>query len=182
MLVAYEQPDPEKRSPFLPPRWFIRAAWAVHRALHAITGGRLGSGSRTETSYGTLRPHTTGRKSGRRRPAVAMLGYFEDGPNPFTLAMKRLGRPEPAWWLNLQASPDATIDLPDGHREIHARIATGDERARLWSEIERRNANLDGYAARRSRRPPWSRSSPDSTTGLTGQARFDARAPARHQR
>lgn len=137
------------RSPYLPPRWFIRGAWAVHRALYSISGGRLGLGKPTEKTYGTLRLHTTGRKSGAER--VAMLGYFEDGPNLFTLAMNGWGEPEPAWWLNLQANPDATIDLPGGPREIRARIATGDERTRLWSEIERRNADLDGYAARRSR-------------------------------
>ncbi len=138
-----------KGSPFLPPRWFIRAAWAVHRALYSISGGRLGLGKPTATNYGTLRLHTTGRRTGAER--VAMLGYFEDGPNLFTLAMNGWGEPEPAWWLNLQASPDATIDLPDGPRRVRARVASGDERARLWSEIEQRNPSLDGYAARRSR-------------------------------
>ena len=80
-----------------------------------------------------------------------MLGYFEDGPNLFTLAMNGWGEPEPAWWLNLQANPDATLDLPDGPRQVRARVAVGDERSRLWSEIAERNADLDGYAARRSR-------------------------------
>ena len=140
---------PTKETPFLPPRWFIRGAWIVHRALYSITGGRLGLGKPTARSYGTLRLHTTGRKTGAER--VAMLGYFEDGPNLFTLAMNGWGEPEPAWWLNLQANPDATLDLPDGPRQVRARVATGDERARLWSEIEQRNADLDGYAARRSR-------------------------------
>jgi len=138
-----------KPSPFLPPRWFIRGAWAVHRALYSVTGGRLGLGKPTATTYGTLRLHTRGRRTGAER--VAMLGYFEDGPNLFTLAMNGWGDPEPAWWLNLQANPDATLDLPDGTRQVRARAATGDERARLWSEIEARNANLDGYASRRSR-------------------------------
>jgi deazaflavin-dependent oxidoreductase (nitroreductase family) len=138
-----------KPSPFLPPRWFIRGAWAVHRALYSVTGGRLGLGKPTATTYGTLRLHTRGRRTGAER--VAMLGYFEDGPNLFTLAMNGWGDPEPAWWLNLQANPDATLDLPDGTRRVRARAATGDERARLWSEIEARNAKLDGYASRRSR-------------------------------
>ena len=80
-----------------------------------------------------------------------MLGYFEDGPNLFTLAMNGWGEPEPSWWLNLQANPDATLDLPDGPLLVRARQAVGDERARLWSEIEQRNADLEGYAARRSR-------------------------------
>jgi deazaflavin-dependent oxidoreductase (nitroreductase family) len=82
---------------------------------------------------------------------MAILGYFEDGPNLFTLAMNGWGEPEPAWWLNLQAHPDATIDLPNGSRAIRARAATGDERARLWDKMRRREPNLDGYAARRQR-------------------------------
>ena len=138
-----------KRSPYLPPRWFIRGAWAVHRAMVSISGGRFGLGNPTPKTYGTLRLHTTGRRTGAKR--VAILGYFEDGPNLFTLAMNGWGDPEPAWWLNLQADPEATIELRDGTREVRARSATGEERSRLWSEIEKRNANLDAYAARRSR-------------------------------
>jgi len=132
--------------PFLPPRFVIRAAWAIHRAIYRISGGRRGLRPPTST-FGTMRIHTTGRRSGARR--VAILGYFEDGPNLFTLAMNGWGEPEPAWWLNLQAHPEATIDLKDGSREIRARPAIGDERARLWDEMRRREPNLDAYAARR---------------------------------
>ena len=135
--------------PFLPPRWFIRGAWAVHRALVSISRGRLGLRRPNAKTYGTLRIHTMGRRTGAER--IAILGYFEDGPNLFTLAMNGWGDPEPAWWLNLQAHPDATIDLPDGTREVRSRVATGDERARLWSQIGQREPNLDGYAAMRSR-------------------------------
>ena len=135
--------------PFLPPRWFIRGAWAVHRALVSISGGRLGLRRPNAKTYGTLRIHTMGRRTGAER--IAILGYFEDGPTLFTLAMNGWGDPEPAWWLNLQAHPDATIELPDGTREIRARAAAGVERARLWSQIGQREPNLDGYAAMRSR-------------------------------
>ena len=135
--------------PFLPPRWFIRAAWAVHRAIYSVSGGRMGLGPPTEKTYGTLRIHTIGRKTGEER--IAILGYFEDGPNLYTLAMNGWGEPEPAWWLNLQAHPDATIDLKDGSREVTARAATGEERTRLWSAMREHEPNLDGYAARRSR-------------------------------
>jgi deazaflavin-dependent oxidoreductase (nitroreductase family) len=96
-----------------------------------------------------LRIHTRGRRTGAER--IAILGYFEDGPNLYTLAMNGWGDPEPAWWLNLQANPNATIELPDGTREISARAATGDERARLWSQVARLDPKLDGYAATRSR-------------------------------
>ena len=63
--------------------------------------------------------------------------------------MNGWGAPEPAWWLNLQAHPDATIDLPEGTREITARAATGEEWTRLWSEMARLEPNLDAYATRR---------------------------------
>ncbi|HEX5823315.1 MAG TPA: nitroreductase family deazaflavin-dependent oxidoreductase [Candidatus Limnocylindrales bacterium] len=138
------------RPPFLPPRWIIRAAWAVHRGIYRISGGRRGLRPPTPKTYGTLRVHTIGRRSGAERAAI--LGYFEDGPNLFTLAMNGWGEPEPAWWLNLQAHPDATIDLSDETtRPIRARAATGDERERLWGEMQRREPNLEGYAARRPR-------------------------------
>ena len=133
--------------PFLPPRWFIRAAWAVHRAIYRITGGRRGLRPPSPKTYGMLRIHTIGRRSGEER--IAILGYFEDGPNLFTLAMNGWGKPEPAWWLNLQAHPAATIDLQDGPRQITARPATGEERTRLWASMRQLDPNLDAYATRR---------------------------------
>jgi F420H(2)-dependent quinone reductase len=134
-------------SPPLPPRVVIRVAWAVHRAIYRVTGGRRGLRPPTEKTYGLMRLHTVGRRSGERRTAI--LGYFEDGPNLFTLAMNGWGEPEPAWWLNLQAHPEARLDLPDGSRDITARAATGEERQRLWAEMARLEPNLDGYATRR---------------------------------
>ena len=77
--------------PFLPPRWFIRAAWAVHRAIYRASGGRRGLGPPSPKTYGTLRIHTIGRRSGAARTAI--LGYFEDGPNLFTLAMNGWASP-----------------------------------------------------------------------------------------
>src|SRR5690349_12179480 len=94
-----------------------------------------------------MRLHSTGRRTGAER--IAMLAYYEDGPNLFTLAMNGWGEPEPAWWLNLQADPDATVDLPPGPRPVRARKAVGEERDRLWAEMARREPKLDGYATRR---------------------------------
>jgi len=124
-------------------------AWIVHRAIYAISGGRRGLRPPTPATYGMLRIHTIGRRTGE--PRIAILGYFEDGPNLFTLAMNGWGEPEPAWWLNLQAHPDATLDLLEGSREITARAAQGEERDRLWSAMRRVEPHLDAYATRRSR-------------------------------
>jgi deazaflavin-dependent oxidoreductase (nitroreductase family) len=65
--------------------------------------------------------------------------------------MNGWGDPEPAWWLNLQAHPDATVDLPDGSRAVSARAANDDERRRLWARLTVLEPNLDAYAALRSR-------------------------------
>jgi len=138
-----------QRKPFLPPRWVVRAAWVVHRALDRITAGRLGVSRATSTRWGTMRLRTVGRRTGA--PRVAILGYFEDGADLVTMAMNGWGDPEPAWWLNLQARPDAIVELPDGPRSVRARAAVGDERRRLWERWAHYNKNLDGYAAMRSR-------------------------------
>jgi F420H(2)-dependent quinone reductase len=98
----------EKR-PRMPPSWFIRGAWAVHRAIYRWTGGRRGLWRATPEKWGTFRLHTIGRKSGKER--IAILGYHEDGPNIVTVAMNGWMEGDPAWWVNLQANPDVTIEL-----------------------------------------------------------------------
>ena len=131
----------------LPPRWVIRVAWVVHRGLYAISRGRFGLRSATADRWGMMRLHTVGRRTGT--PRAAILGYFEDGPDLVTMAMNGWGEPEPAWWLNLQADPDATVDLVDGPRTIHARAATEDERPRLWARWAAYDKDLEAWASRR---------------------------------
>lgn len=133
----------------VPPRWFIRIAWVTHRTYYRLTGGRRGLWPPKAGRWGAMRLHTTGRKSGRER--VAILAYLEDGPNLMTIAMNGWADPEPAWWRNLQASPDAEVDLAAGPRLVHGRAATGEERERLWARWSELDMNLDRYAARRSR-------------------------------
>jgi len=139
--------DVSGRTPRLPPRWFIRLAWKVHRALYRVTGGRRGLGPARPDRWGALRLTAVGRRSGQERSVI--LGYLEDGPNLVTLAMNGWGAPEPAWWLNLQAHPRARIRLADGSRDVLARAATGDERDRLWDRWRSVDTGLDGYARRR---------------------------------
>jgi deazaflavin-dependent oxidoreductase (nitroreductase family) len=98
-----------------------------------------------------MRLKTRGRRSSR--PRVAIVGYYEDGPNLVTLAMNGWADPEPAWWLNLQAQPDTTVDLADGSRAMRARAAAGEERERLWArfrDFPGWGDDLEALAARRS--------------------------------
>ena len=135
------------RRAWLPPRWFVLLFWHGHRALLRVTRGRLGLWRPKPDGWGALRLTTTGRRTGRPRQVV--VGYFEDGRNLITMAMNGWGVAEPAWWLNLQAHPDATAQTRDGARQVRARRAQGDERERLWSRWAEIDKNLDAYAALR---------------------------------
>jgi deazaflavin-dependent oxidoreductase (nitroreductase family) len=95
-----------------------------------------------------MRVTATGRRTGRRRSVI--VGYFEDGPDLVTMAMNGWGDGEPAWWLNLQAHPDAEVLLAGGPRLVRARAAAGGERERLWARWREIDNNLDAYAALRS--------------------------------
>ncbi len=139
--------DTTGRPPRLPPRWFIRSAWQVHRAIYRATGSRVALWRPKEGGWGTLWLTTTGRRSGRARSVV--VGYITDGPNLVTMAMNGWGEGEPAWWLNLQADPRASVVTRDGHVQVTGRAASDGERDRLWSRWREIDDDLDGFAARR---------------------------------
>jgi deazaflavin-dependent oxidoreductase (nitroreductase family) len=133
----------------MPPRWFVRVAWSFHRAYYRVTGGRRGVWEPKPGKWGTMRLTTIGRKSGAERAAI--LGYYEDDQNIITLAMNGWGEGEPAWWLNLQANPDTTVELKDGVHKVHGRAAEGEERDRLWAKWrEYGDDDIDEYAKLRS--------------------------------
>jgi deazaflavin-dependent oxidoreductase (nitroreductase family) len=131
----------------------LRIFWAVHRGLYRITGGRFGlSRPQAGKRFGMMRLSTVGRRSGQRRTVI--IGYYEDGPNLVAVAMNGWGQDEPAWWLNLQARPETTVQLADGPRAVRARPASGPERDRLWAKFGDYPGwgdNLDGLAASRGR-------------------------------
>ena len=140
--------DDRNKEARLPPRWFIRFAWKVHKGLYRISGGRFGLRRAKGDRWGMMHLTTIGRRSGQERGVI--LGYFDDGPNLVTMAMNGWGEAEPAWWLNLQAHPEVTVQTPDGRRKVTGRAAEGEERTRLWDRWREIDKNLDEYAARRS--------------------------------
>lgn len=143
----------ELKPPRVPPRWFVRMAWAFHRGYYRVTGGRRGLWKPKPGKWGTMRLTTIGRKSGAER--VAILGYFEDGQNLVTMAMNGWGEGAPAWWLNLQANPDVTAETKDGVFAVHGRAAEGEEHDRLWATFgEFGDDDLDAYADARATETP----------------------------
>jgi deazaflavin-dependent oxidoreductase (nitroreductase family) len=114
-----------------PPAWFVHLAWRVHRALHRLTGGRFLWTTDNKRGWGAMRLSTVGRQTGRDR--MVIIGYLEDGPNLVALAMNGWDEGHPAWWLNLIATPRASVRLTGQRpRVVLAREAVGEERSRLW--------------------------------------------------
>ena len=140
-----------QKAPPSVPRWLVRTIWVLHRTIYTVTGGRFGLRDYSSTQWGMLRLKTVGRQTGKER--VAIVGFIEDGVNLVTPAMNGWADPEPAWWLNLQANPDAVVELRGKSRRVVARAATADERPRLWSIFIGlgSSAFTDASAALRSR-------------------------------
>ena len=93
-------------------------------------------------------PHDDGPKGGEPRSVI--LGYLEDEPSLISMAMNGWGAAEPAWWLNLQAHPEAVVERAGGiRREVLGRAAVGLEREQLWQRWREVDDKLDGYAVRR---------------------------------
>lgn len=100
-----------------------------------------------------MRLTTIGRKSGQERSVI--VGYIEDGPNPVVLAMNGWDEGHPAWWLNLEAHPDAVMRLPgQDPRSVRAFQVTGEERDRLWQRWVAIEPEIDGIADSRSTDTP----------------------------
>jgi deazaflavin-dependent oxidoreductase (nitroreductase family) len=87
-----------------------------------------------------------GAKSGQRR--TSPLLYFPDGENVVIVASKGGFPKHPAWFHNLKANPDTTAQIGTERRPVHARVATPEERKRLWPKAVE---TYGGYAAYQSR-------------------------------
>lgn len=95
---------------------------------------------------------TTGRKSGKRR--TAPLLYVEDG-DAFVVIASFGGQPEhPAWYLNLEADPSATVELGDEKIAVRAETVHGEERDRLWKQMTEGYASYDAYKLKTTREIP----------------------------
>jgi F420H(2)-dependent quinone reductase len=125
------------------------AFWRAHRFLYRVSGGRIGG---SVVGMPVLMLTTTGRKTGEPRSNV--LTYIPKGKTSVVIA-SNAGEPRhPAWWLNLQADPHATVQRGHEVVAVLAREADGQERADLWAELLRMNASYAEYERRTTRRIP----------------------------
>ena len=125
----------------------------MHRALYKLSGGRFLWTTANKRGWGALRLTVIGRKSGQERSVI--LGYIEDGPNLVVIAMNGWDEGHPAWWLNLEAHPDAVVRLSgETERPVHTFAAAGEERERLWKLWAEVDPDLDGFAGGRATEAP----------------------------
>jgi deazaflavin-dependent oxidoreductase (nitroreductase family) len=76
---------------------------------------------------------TTGAKSGR--PRTAPLLYIREGENYIIVASNAGSPKHPAWWINPQKNPQATIQIGREVTKVRARKANAEEKARLWPRL-----------------------------------------------
>ena len=106
-----------------------RRSTKVHVAIYRRTGGKLGSNLPGWPQPRIALIDHTGAKTGAKRTSPLM--YHEDG-DAIVVAGTKGGQPShPAWFHNLVANPDTTIQIGSEVHEVRARLATGEERNQL---------------------------------------------------
>jgi F420H(2)-dependent quinone reductase len=110
-----------------------RRSTKFHVALYRWSGGKIGSHLPGWPEARIVLVDHTGAKSGAKRTSPLM--YHEDG-DAVAVAASKAGQPtHPAWFHNLKANPDTTIQIGSVVREVRARVATDEERDRLWPKF-----------------------------------------------
>lgn len=115
----------------------------LHTLLYRATRGRIG---RRLVDNDMLLLSTTGRRTGKTH-TVPLL-YLRDGDDLVVIASWGGRDNHPEWYLNLLASPSATVQVNGQQSSVTAATAALDRRSRLWPEIVRA---YDGYRVYQSR-------------------------------
>lgn len=124
---------------------------AVHRAALKLSSGKLGT-----SMFGmpSLELTTIGRKSGQPR-SVMLSAPVVDGDTIVVVASRGGDPTHPAWFLNLRDNPDVDVSFQAGpKRQMTARIATTEERAKLWPRVVETWREYGRYQERTSREIP----------------------------
>lgn len=121
----------------------------AHSLVYRATGGRVAG--RVFKSP-VLLLTTTGRKSGRERTIPLM--YLEDGENLVVVASNGGAPNHPAWWLNLKANPEATVQIGDRKVRVRAERARPEEKERLWPKLVAMYGSYEDYQKRTQREIP----------------------------
>lgn len=100
----------------------------------------------------TLLLTAIGRRSGQ--PHTSALIFARDGSDYVVVASYGGAPRHPAWFHNLQANPDAEIQVKGDRIAVTARTAGPDEKPRLWQLVTEVWPNYDVYQTRTDRQIP----------------------------
>jgi F420H(2)-dependent quinone reductase len=131
------------------PVFLQRLITRLHVGLYRASNGRVGG---KLWGLRILLLTTTGRKTGN--PRTTPLCYLADSDTFVVVASNGGAARNPAWWLNLQHTPEASVETGLSRRRVTARVATPEERARLWAEITAIAPGYLKYQARTEREIP----------------------------
>ncbi len=132
----------------LPPG--AKTLFKVHKLAYKYSGGLIGH--YLTPSVKCLLLTTTGAKSGKER--ISPLVYGRDGKNIILIASQGGVSKNPPWYHNLLAHPEVHVQMGRSHSEMHARIATGRERTRLWKSMVKIYGGYEGYQRKTTRTIP----------------------------
>lgn len=128
----------------------LKAMNAIHRAVLKLSFGRLGWEA---SNMPVIELTTTGRKSGQPR-SVMLTSPWQEGPTFVVVASRGGDDQHPAWFLNLRDDPDVEVKIKGEKRSMRARVASPDERARLWPLVVADHQNYAGYQNKTDREIP----------------------------
>jgi F420H(2)-dependent quinone reductase len=93
-----------------------------------------------------------GARSGVHR--TSPLLYIPDGDHVGIIASKGGFPKHPAWYHNLKANPETSVQIGSERRPVRAREATPEERERIWSRAVELWPQYEAYQARTGRQIP----------------------------
>jgi deazaflavin-dependent oxidoreductase (nitroreductase family) len=129
----------------------LKAMNTLHRTVLKVSGGRLGWAA---SRMPVLELTTLGRKSGQPR-SVMLTSPLQEGTTVVVVASRGGDDHHPAWFLNLRDNPDVEVSFKGGPKcKMHARVASSEERTRMWPRITSEHKNYAGYQTKTEREIP----------------------------
>jgi deazaflavin-dependent oxidoreductase (nitroreductase family) len=120
-----------------------------HIRAYRQTGGEVGY---LWNGVPTLLLTVTGRRTGSPRTSALIFG--RDGDDYLVVASRGGAAQHPLWYVNLQAQPQATVEVKAERFTVVARTASAEQKPRLWAMMTELWPNYDVYQSRTQRDIP----------------------------
>jgi deazaflavin-dependent oxidoreductase (nitroreductase family) len=135
----------------MPSDLLLKSVNALHRGVVKLSAGRLGWRA---GGMPVVELTTTGRKSGEPR-TVMLTSPVQEGSTIVIVASRGGDPTHPAWFLNLRDNPDVEVAYKgEPKKRMHARVASPEERARLWPMVTAKYRGYAGYQTKTDREIP----------------------------